>query len=217
VIVLNEITKTYPTLNGVNVVLKGISAVFPERKNVGIIGRNGAGKSTLMRLISGSEQPDSGTIFRRGRVSWPVGFSGGFSGSLTGAQNARFVARIYGMDIDAVAAFANAFSELGEYFYMPVKTYSSGMRARLAFALSMAIDFDVYLVDEITAVGDSRFQKKCRAAFDDRRDRSTLIIVSHDMTTISNYCDTCAWLRNGQLQFYDTIEEAKTAYECYGP
>ncbi len=216
-IALNKITKTYPTLHGVNVVLNNISAVFPERTNVGIIGRNGAGKSTLMRLISGSEQPDSGTIVRSGRVSWPVGFSGGFSGSLTGAQNARFVARIYGMDIDDVTAFASAFSELGEYFYMPVKTYSSGMRARLAFALSMAVDFDVYLVDEITAVGDSQFQKKCRAAFDDRRDRSTLIIVSHDMNTIKNYCDTCVWLRNGHLLFFSTIEEASSAYESYGP
>ena len=211
-IALQNVTKTYPTLHGINVVLNDITAVFPRRRNIGIIGRNGAGKSTLMRLISGSECPDSGAILRRCRVSWPVGFSGGFSGSLTGAENTRFVARIYGMDVETVAAFAHAFSEVGEYFYMPVKTYSSGMRARLAFALSMAIDFDVYLVDEITAVGDSQFQKKCRTAFEERRERSTLIIVSHDMATIRSYCDSCALLRNGKLHFYDTLEEAQVAY-----
>ena len=212
-ITLQRVTKTYPTLHGVNVVLNDLSAVFPERRNIGIIGSNGAGKSTLMRLISGSEWPDSGTIVRKARVSWPVGFSGGFSGSLTGAENARFVARIYGMDVDAVSSFASRFAELGEYFDMPVKTYSSGMRARLAFALSMAVDFDVYLVDEITAVGDTLFQKKCRAAFDERRGRSTLIIVSHDMATIRAYCDSCALLRNGQLHFFESFDDAQWAYE----
>ncbi len=196
-----------------NVVLNQLSAEFPERRNIGIIGRNGAGKSTLLRLISGAECPDSGTIVRRARVSWPVGFSGGFSGSLTGAENARFVARIYGMDVKIVVSFARTFSELGEYFDMPVKTYSSGMRARLAFALSMAVDFDVYLVDEITAVGDTQFQRKCRAAFDERRGRSTVIIVSHDMGTIRNYCDSCALLRNGRLNLFETIDEAQYAYE----
>lgn len=212
-ITLHDVSKTYPTNHGVNVVLKSINAVFPERQNVGIIGRNGAGKSTLMRLISGSEQPDAGTIIRRGRVSWPIGFSGGFSGSLTGEENTRFVSRIYGMDIDLVLAFAYEFSELGDYFQMPVKTYSSGMRARLAFALSMAIDFDVYLVDEVTAVGDSQFQKKCRRAFDARRDRATIIIVSHDMVTIRSYCDSCAVLRNGHLVFFDSLDEAQRVYE----
>ena len=212
-ITLQQITKTYRTSHGTHVVLNKLSAEFPERRNVGIIGRNGAGKSTLMRLISGAELPDSGAVVRRGRVSWPVGFSGGFSGSLTGAENTRFVARIYGMPVDRVLTFAAEFSELGEYFDMPVKTYSSGMRARLAFALSMAVDFDVYLVDEITAVGDSQFQKKCRLAFDERRDRSTLIIVSHDMSTIRNYCDSCAVLRQGRLQFCDTIDEAQCLYE----
>jgi len=201
-------------LHGVNVVLNKLSAVFPESRNIGIIGRNGAGKSTLMRLMSGSECPDSGRIVRTARVSWPVGFSGGFSGSLTGAENARFVARIYGMNVNGVTSFAREFAELGEYFDMPVKTYSSGMRARLAFALSMAIDFDVYLVDEITAVGDAQFQRKCRAAFDERRDRSTLIIVSHDMTTIRNYCDSFALLKNGRLNFFETVDEAQQAYEA---
>lgn len=210
---LKHVTKAYRTSHGVHVVLDDLSAEFVGGRNIGIIGRNGAGKSTLMRLISGAEWPDSGTVVRRGRVSWPVGFSGGFSGSLTGAENARFVARIYGMPTDRILAFAVEFSELGDYFDMPVKTYSSGMRARLAFALSMAIDFDVYLVDEITAVGDAQFQKKCRAAFDERREKSTLIIVSHDMTTIRNYCDSCAVLSHGRLRFCESIDEAQWLYE----
>ncbi len=213
VISLQQVSKAYRTSHGNHVVIDGLTAEFENGHNVGIIGRNGAGKSTLMRLISGAETPDSGRIVRRGRVSWPVGFSGGFSGSLTGSENARFVARIYGMPTEQVLAFAIQFSELGEYFNMPVKTYSSGMRARLAFALSMAIDFDVYLVDEITAVGDSQFQKKCRAAFEQRRGRSTLIIVSHDMTTIRNYCDTCAVLKDGKLLFCDSIDEAQRINE----
>jgi len=213
VITLTQVSKAYRTTRGMHVVLSNLSAEFASGRNIGIIGRNGAGKSTLMRLISGAEWPDSGTVVRRARVSWPVGFSGGFSGSLTGAENARFVARIYGMPTDRVLAFVIEFSELGEYFDMPVKTYSSGMRARLAFALSMAIDFDVYLVDEITAVGDAHFQRKCRSAFEDRRDRATLIIVSHDLTTIRSYCDSCAVLRQGQLQFCDSIDEAQRLYE----
>ena len=212
-ITLTQVSKAYRTTRGMHVVLSNLSAEFASGRNIGIIGRNGAGKSTLMRLISGAEWPDSGTVVRRARVSWPVGFSGGFSGSLTGAENARFVARIYGMPTDRVLAFVIEFSELGEYFDMPVKTYSSGMRARLAFALSMAIDFDVYLVDEITAVGDAHFQRKCRSAFEDRRDRATLIIVSHDLTTIRSYCDSCAVLRQGQLQFCDSIDEAQRLYE----
>ena len=145
--------------------LDQLSAVFEEGVSVGILGRNGAGKSTLLRILGGAEQPDSGRVIRKGRVSWPIGFSGGFNGSLTGEENARFVARIYDADIDRVIEFAKDFAEIGDYFQMPVRTYSSGMKARLAFGLSMAIDFDTYLVDEVTAVGDATFQERCREAF----------------------------------------------------
>jgi capsular polysaccharide transport system ATP-binding protein len=211
---LHQVTKAYATHSGVNVVLDAIDAWFPPRTNVGILGRNGAGKSTLVRLISGVEQPDSGRVVRSGSISWPIGFSGGFSGSLTGEENARFVARVYGADVAEVVAFAMEFAELGEYFQMPVRTYSSGMRARLAFALSMAIDFDVYLVDEVTAVGDAKFQEKCRAEFNARRDRSSVILVSHSLATIKSYCAHCTLLKNGRLTYFDSVERAAKEYDA---
>lgn len=213
-ITLSNVYKTYGTVAGPNVVLNGVSAVFPERESIGILGRNGAGKSTLLRLISGVEKPDAGSVTRTGRVSWPLGFAGGFSPTLSGEENCRFVARIYGENVDRVVVHARDFAELGSYFYMPVRTYSSGMRARLAFGLSMAVDFDVYLVDEVTAVGDQRFQEKCRKAFEDRSERSSLIIVSHNMSTIRSYCKRCAVLRNGKLRVFDSVKEAALAYEA---
>ncbi|HLV19403.1 MAG TPA: ABC transporter ATP-binding protein [Polyangiaceae bacterium] len=213
-ITLENVTKAYPTHKGLNVVLDRVSFQFPARRNIGVLGRNGAGKSTLLRLISGAEQPDAGEVVRGGHVSWPIGFSGGFNGSLTGEENCRFVARIYGVDVDEVVGFSMEFSELGDYFQMPVRTYSSGMRARLAFGLSMAIDFDVYLVDEVTAVGDARFQQKCRAAFAERRDRSSVIIVSHSLGTIKSYCDSCAVLDNGRLFYFDSVGDAARVYQA---
>ncbi len=210
---LRGVTKTYRTREGHNVVLDRVSTVFPPRVNVGILGRNGAGKSTLLRVLSGAEAADEGRIIRRARVSWPIGFGGGFSSSLTGQENARFVARLYGADVYTVSAFALEFSELGNYFYEQVRTYSSGMRARLAFALSMAMDFDYYLVDEVTAVGDSRFQKKCRLAFQDRSTRSSVIMVSHNLATIRDYCTRFAVLKDGHFVEFDSIEEATKAYE----
>ncbi|MBN1607770.1 MAG: ABC transporter ATP-binding protein [Polyangiaceae bacterium] len=211
---LKKVTKVYPTLRGVNVVLNEISATFPDRTNVGIMGRNGAGKSTLLRVLAGTEQPDSGHVIRSTRVSWPIGFSGGFSSSLSGKENCRLVARLYGVDVDDVVAFAADFSELGDYFDMPVRTYSSGMKAKLAFGLSMAVDFEVYLVDEVTAVGDSRFQAKARKAFEDRSNRSSVIIVSHHLSTVRTYCKHCAILANGKLQHFDSVDEAAKVYEA---
>jgi len=210
---LCSITKAYPTSMGQHVVLDQISAVFPDGVSVGILGRNGAGKSTLLRLVGGAERPDDGEILRSGRVSWPIGFSGGFNGSLSGEENCRFVARIYAADIDEVVEFARDFAEIGEYFEMPVRTYSSGMRARLAFGLSMAIDFDTYLVDEVTAVGDRNFQEKCRKEFEDRRGRSSVVMVSHQMATIELYCSRFAVLEGGKMQMFDDIAEATDAYE----
>jgi capsular polysaccharide transport system ATP-binding protein len=210
---LVNVTKAYRMRHGLNVVLNGINFAFEPGSNIGILGKNGAGKSTMLRILSGAEQPDAGRVVRTGRVSWPIGFSGGFSPSLTGHENARFVARLYGADVHHVCAFAFEFSELGDYFDMPVRTYSSGMRARLAFALSMAIDFDVYLVDEVTAVGDSTFQKKCRRAFRDRRGHSSVIIVSHDLRTIQSYADRCAVLHRGDLTVYDNVADAARFYQ----
>lgn len=211
---LREITKAYPTKSGSNLVLDRLSFAFPKHANFGILGKNGAGKSTLLRILAGTEEADSGSVQRSGVVSWPIGFSGGFSGSLSGEENCRFVARIYGADIDDVVGSTMDFAELGEYFYMPVKTYSSGMRARLAFGLSMAIEFDTYLVDEVTAVGDASFQAKCRKAFQERSDRSSVIIVSHHIGTIKDYCQQCAVLREGKLLCFDNVDEARAAYEA---
>jgi capsular polysaccharide transport system ATP-binding protein len=214
VIELTDVSKAYATLRGSNQVLDAVSFTFPARTNIGILGRNGAGKSTLLRIVAGTEQPDSGQVQRLGSVSWPIGFSGGFNGSLSGEENCRFVARIYGTDVDDVVGFTMDFAELGDYFHMPVKTYSSGMKARLAFGLSMAIEFDAYLVDEVTAVGDAQFQRKCRKAFDQRSGRSSVIIVSHQINTIKDYCERCAVLSAGRLIEFASVDEARRAYEA---
>lgn len=211
---LHDVTKAYPTHAGDHVVLDRITATFPARTSVGVLGPNGAGKSTLMRILAGAEQPDTGRVVRHGRVSWPIGFAGGFNGSLSGEENCRFVARVYGADVDEVVEFARGFAEIGKYFHMPIRSYSSGMKARLAFGMSMAIDFDTYLVDEVTAVGDATFQKKCKDAFAARRERSSVIIVSHNLKTIQSYAQTYALLRRGKLQFFDDLAQIKRLYKA---
>ena len=210
---LKNITKVYKTKHGRNVVLDDITVTLPPRESIGVIGKNGAGKSTLLRIVSHAERPTAGEVIHHGRVSWPIGFAGGFNGSLTGEENCKFVARVYGQDIDWVIERTREFAEIGEYFYEPVRTYSSGMRARVAFGLSMAIDFDLYLVDEVTAVGDKPFRRKCRAAFAERRERAGLIMVSHDLATLADYCRRGAVLDQGKLRVYDSITEASEAYE----
>jgi capsular polysaccharide transport system ATP-binding protein len=210
---LRNITKSYRTPYGPNVVLDDISVVLPPKQSIGIVGHNGAGKSTLLRIIGGAEMPDYGEVIRCGKISWPIGFAGGFNGSLTGEENCRFVARIYGQDVDRVIDETREFAEVGKYFYMPIRTYSSGMRARVAFGLSMAIDFDMYLVDEVTAVGDKKFRAKCQKAFADRQQHSALIMVSHSMATLKEYCQRGALLNKGRLEVFDTIDEAAAAYD----
>lgn len=209
---LINVSKTYRTANGVKQVLKPCSLSFPKGRNIGLLGINGAGKSTLLRMIAGSEAPTTGLIKRNVKMSWPLGFSGGFNGSMTGAENLRFVSRIYGADIKQVTEFVKEFSELGDYLNMPIRSYSSGMKARLAFGLSMAIDFDCYLVDEITGVGDRRFQEKCRDAFKARSETSSLIMVSHSMPTLKEHCDMGLVLSGGELTFFEDINDAIDNY-----
>ena len=211
---VKDLTKSYRVAGQPHVVLNNISAEFPDGESVGILGRNGAGKSTLMKILAGIEAPDLGTVERRGRISFPIGFSGGLNGSLTAEENCRFAARIYDEDVDAVTAFTYDFSELGKFFFMPVRTYSSGMRGRLAFGLSMAIDFDCYLVDEVTAVGDAPFRAKCREAFAARQEHASVLMVSHSMSTIRDYCSKFTVLQDGRLRFFDSIEAATEAYEA---
>ncbi|GAA0414869.1 ABC transporter ATP-binding protein [Cocleimonas flava] len=207
-----NVNKAYDMANGQNIVLKNVNFKFPERKNIGVLGVNGAGKSTLLRLIAGSEYPDSGRIIRKGRYSWPLGFTGSFHPSLTGIENLRFACRIYNADIKYVTEYVKDFSEIGDYIHEPIKTYSSGMRSRLAFALSMAIDFEVYLVDEIMGVGDQGFQQKCKEAFAAKRENSSIIMVSHSMATIKEYSDVALLLTGDNLEIHDDVDHAIELY-----
>lgn len=210
---LESVYKAYRTTKGIRRILTDVSLEFPRGKSVGILGKNGAGKSTLLRLLSGVETPDRGAIHRDVKISWPLGFSGGFHGSLNAYENIRFICRIYMADIPSVTSFVEEFSELGNYMHMPVNTYSSGMRARLAFGLSMAIDFECYLVDEITAVGDAHFQKKCKAMFQERKCRSDILIVSHSPKIIKDHCDAAAVLCEEKLHYFGSLKEAILFYE----
>ena len=207
------LSKTYRTRKGSKTVLNNVNARILPGKNIGILGRNGAGKSTLLRLIGGAELPTQGGIIRHSSVSWPIGFSGGFNGSLTGRENLRFICRIYNSSREKVTEFVEDFSELGEYMEMPLATYSSGMRAKLAFGLSMAIDFDFYLIDEVTAVGDAQFKKKAKREFDQRKERSTLLVVSHSAATIREHCEVAFILHQGNLLLCDDVESAIAQYE----
>ena len=211
---LRHITKSYKTPFGPNVVLDDITVTIPTGESLGILGQNGAGKSTLMRIIGGAELPDCGEVIRGAKLSWPIGFAGGFNGSLTGEDNCKFVARIYSQDIERVIDETREFAEVGKYFYMPVRTYSSGMKARVAFGLSMAIDFDVYLVDEVTAVGDKRFKEKCASVFEARRERSSIIMVSHSTHILRAQCKRGALLSKAGFQVFDDINDAIAAYEA---
>ena len=210
---LEGVSKSYRVRDGRHTILDDVTFVLPPRCRVGILGSNGAGKSALLRLIAGGEMPDSGHIVREGRVSFPVGFTGTFHPLLTARENVLFLARIYGMDAAEVGGWIEEFAELGPYFDMPVGTYSSGMFARIAFATSFAFDFDVYLVDEVIETGDARFRRKCAAAFDERMKSASLVLVSHHIETIRQYCDVAAVLHRGRLNAFPTIDEALDTYE----
>lgn len=212
-LVFDKVSKCY-RVKGVNkTILTDFSFTFPADRNVGIMGKNGAGKSTMMRLMAGIEPPDAGHVYRTTRVSWPLGFSGGFNGSMTGIENIRFVSRIYGQETERVISYVAEFAELGPSLRLPIKTYSSGMKARLAFGLSMAIDFDVYLIDEITAVGDEDFKNKSKAIFHDKLAKSQIIMVSHSPSTIAQYCDCGLLLEGNQIRFFDQIDDLLLAYK----
>jgi len=211
-IICEDLHKSYPLGHGQKQVLKGVSFTIKKGERVGLLGRNGAGKSTLIKLLGGVEHPTSGRIHRNMTLSWPLGFGGGFQGSLTGYDNARFIARIYGQKYNEVKDFVEEFSELGRELRAPVKTYSSGMRARLAFALSLVIEFDCYLIDEILLVGDQDFQRKCyHELFEKRADRA-LILASHSPDVIQTYCNKALIVDGGHGYFYDDIAPAIERY-----
>lgn len=209
---LENVNKSYPTRCGPVPVLRDVNLTIRRGERVGILGRNGAGKSTMIRLMSGAELPTSGMIERRMSVSWPLAFGGAFQSSLTGYDNLRFICRIYGVDPEDKIAFVEEFSELGLYMREPVKAYSAGMRARLAFAISMVIEFDCFLIDEIIAVGDARFHEKCHRELFERRGDRAMIIVSHDPGYIREHCTKASVLAGGQLHHAADVEEAFAFY-----
>lgn len=211
---INGLCKRYHNHHGSDWVLKDINLEIPTGVSVGLVGRNGAGKSTLLRLIAGMDAPDRGEIIRDCRVSWPIGLAGGFQGSMTGRQNVKFVARIHGsgQEIHQVIAFVEDFAEIGKAFDEPVNTYSSGMRSRLAFGLSLAFNFDVYLSDEATSVGDRAFKAKATKAFRDRVGQAGLIIVSHSEGILRDLCQAGIYLNEGRALWFDDINIAISAY-----
>jgi capsular polysaccharide transport system ATP-binding protein len=209
---LNKVFKFFKTERHTKIVLDHVSTVFDTSHSYGILGVNGAGKSTTLKIIAGTQLPNSGRVIRTVRVSWPLGFAGGVHPQLTGRENVHFVARIYGADPRKAAAFVEDFAELGDYLDAPVKTYSTGMAAKLNFGMSMAIDFDVFLIDEITGVGDSRFQKRCAEVFAQRRKNTSVIYVSHSMNSVARYCDRAGVLVDGQLLMFDTVGKAAEFY-----
>ncbi|MDB5621869.1 MAG: transporter family protein [Devosia sp.] len=211
---LENVHKSYPTKSGRKVILREFSGAFENSRNVGILGHNGAGKSTLFRLLSGAEAPDRGRIIREGRVSWPLGFSGGFHNSLTGRENVRFICQIYGASYREVLSFVEDFAAIGRFMDMPVKSYSSGMKARLAFGISMALNFDYYLIDEVVAVGDAAFKKKSKTVLSERLKSSSVLLVSHSAQLLKEFCDVGGVLHNGELVFYPTIDEAIAVHEA---
>jgi capsular polysaccharide transport system ATP-binding protein len=211
-IVCQDIRKSYHSAHGRREILKGLNFSVSRGERVALLGRNGAGKTTLIKQIGGVELPDSGKIIRNMTNSWPIGFNGGFQGSLTGYDNARFIARIYGASYTEIRKFVEDFSELGNALANPVKTFSSGMRARLAFALSLAIEFDCYLIDEVILVGDKNFHDKCRhELFEKRADRG-MVIASHDMHIVREVCSRAVLINQGEAYSFSDVDEAIEVY-----
>ena len=217
---IRDLTKWYPTPQGRRYIFRDLNFSFPPEANVGLIGRNGAGKSTLMRLLAGIDTPNAGKVVSDARISWPVGLSGGFQGSLTARENVQFVCRVYGATGAAmrrVLEFVEDFAEIGDYFDLPVKSYSSGMRSRVAFGLSMAFDFDYYLIDEVMAVGDAQFRAKSQAVMKERLARARLILVSHNMADIARLCNRVVLVDKGNTVLYTDVRAGIAAYQKQQP
>jgi len=215
-ILLKNVSKSYKINKSMHKVLSNVNCSIPADCNIGILGANGAGKSTLLRMLGGIEKPSSGTIILpKKSFSWPMALTGGFSASLSGYDNTRFVARIYGLTesrINDVCREVAEFSELGEYFFQPVTSYSSGMKSRLAFSLSISFDFNYYLIDETLSVGDMSFRNKCNSKIKEIREKSHILLVSHDMSTIKLMCDKAIVLHNQSISVFDNVDDAISEY-----
>ncbi|MCR6572657.1 ABC transporter ATP-binding protein [Campylobacter insulaenigrae] len=213
---LVNLTKSYPLTHGRHYVFKDLSFEFPENCSIGLMGCNGAGKSTLMKLLSGSELPDRGKIITNKKLSWPLGLGGAFQHRLSARDNVKFVARVYGYkgkELDKKVKFVEEFAEIGKFFNEPMNTYSAGMSARISFGLSMAFDFDYYLIDEAGAVGDPSFQEKSLKLYKEQLSKSKVIMVSHNVAEIKQWCDKIIFMQNGQATVYDDIEEGIAVYQ----
>lgn len=208
-----NLTKSFWLKGERRVVIDHLNLTLPSGRSLALLGRNGAGKSTLLQLVAGTLRPDHGEIISDGSISWPVGLAASFHGDLSGAENVRFIARIYGVDTDDLVGFVEDFAELGKFYHMPMRSYSSGMRARLTFGASMGIRFDTYLVDEVTAVGDAAFRRKSRDLFIDRMKHSGAIMVNHSMSQIRQFCNAGLVLDNGRLRYYEDLEAAIAAHQ----
>ncbi len=205
---LENLTKSFWVKGERKVVIDNLSLTLPSGKSLALLGRNGAGKSTLLEIIAGTLHADSGRVLSDGTISWPVGLAASFHGDLTGAENVRFIARIYGVDTGDLVKFVGDFAELGRSYDMPMRTYSSGMRSRLTFGASMGIKFDTYLVDEVTAVGDRAFRKKSQQIFAERMQSSSAILVNHTMAEVRKFCNAGVVLEGGKAEYFEDLEEA---------
>lgn len=215
-IYFDNVTKYYPTPKGRHYILKDVTLELPGDKNIGVFGANGSGKSTLMRLLAGVDYPNKGNIRVQGNVSWPLGLSG-YQGSMTGRENAEFICRIYGnnkQEFKEKIEYIKSFSELGDFFEMPLKSYSSGMRSKFSFAVSMAFDFDYYLIDELTSVGDKRFKKKCTDTFEAKKNSANFLFVSHNLNELKRQCDIGIYIKDAQIVVHDSIDDAIAAYNA---
>jgi capsular polysaccharide transport system ATP-binding protein len=213
---LRALTKSYPSRLGRRYVFRDLSFTFPAGSNIGLIGRNGAGKSTLLRLLGGIDSPDSGEVLTDARISFPVGLAGGFQPNLTARENVAFVCRIHGYFGDELRQYVQSvedFAEIGDYFDLPVKSFSSGMRSRVAFGMSMAFDFDIYLIDEVLAVGDAQFKTKSKQVLLEKLAHANVILTAHDMGAIRQFCNTVVHVDAGQVRVYEDIEEGIRAYQ----
>ncbi|MEO9779999.1 ABC transporter ATP-binding protein [Sedimentitalea sp.] len=211
---IRNLTKVFTTSGRRHVVFENLNLTVPANTSVALLGRNGAGKSTLLQILAGTMDATSGEIITDSTISWPVGFAGSFHPELTGAQNTKFVARTYGIDTDEMRKFVEDFADLGQHFYLPLRTYSSGMKGRLAFGTSMAVKFDYYLVDESTAAGDKSFRDKAEAVFLDRMSTSGSFVVSHSMRQIKALCNVALVLEDGEITVFDDVEEAIATHEA---